>query len=42
MQWACASGLIVGTSETTLSPKDPAQRAQVAAVVMRLLTKVQD
>ena len=42
MQWACASGLIAGTSETTLSPKDPAQRVQIAAVVMRLLTKVQD
>ena len=35
MQWACANGIINGTSETTLSPKGSATRAQAAAILMR-------
>ena len=37
MQWACGSGVINGTSESTLSPKDTATRAQIAAMIMRFL-----
>ncbi len=35
MTWAVNSGLLTGTSRTTLSPADNATRAQVAAVLMR-------
>lgn len=35
LQWACAEGLIQGTSDTTLSPTQTAMRAQVALVLMR-------
>ncbi|MEE1013466.1 MAG: S-layer homology domain-containing protein [Clostridia bacterium] len=34
-QWANASGLIQGTSETTLAPQDTATRAQVATILKR-------
>lgn len=37
MQWACGSGVINGTSESTLSPRDTATRAQIAAMIMRFL-----
>lgn len=35
MKWAYGSGLINGTSEITLSPKDGATRAQIAAILHR-------
>jgi hypothetical protein len=35
MQWACGAGLIKGTSDSTLSPKTGATRAQVAAIIHR-------
>ena len=35
MQWAYANGLIKGTSDTTLSPKDACTRAQVATIILR-------
>ena len=35
MKWAIGEGLISGTSETTLSPKATATRAQVATILMR-------
>ena len=35
MEWAYAQGLINGTSETTLSPKDNCTRAQVATIILR-------
>ncbi len=35
MQWANANGIISGTSETTISPKDNVQRCQVAAILRR-------
>ena len=38
IQWACGSGLITGTTETTLSPKATATRAQVATILMRYTT----
>jgi hypothetical protein len=34
-RWAIESGIINGTSVTTLSPKDTATRAQLAAILMR-------
>ena len=37
-QWAVASGVINGTSETTLSPENNTTRAQVCIMVSRLLT----
>ena len=37
-QWAVASGVINGTSETTLSPENTTTRAQVCIMVSRLLT----
>ena len=37
-QWAVASGVINGTSETTLSPVNTTTRAQVCIMVSRLLT----
>ena len=36
MQWANASGLITGVTDTTLEPKGSATRAQVATILMRL------
>ncbi len=35
MQWTCGAGIINGTSESTLSPKGSASRAQVAAILHR-------
>ena len=35
MRWACAAGLVRGTSATTLSPTGNATRAQVAAILHR-------
>lgn len=35
MNWTAANGFISGTTATTLSPKDAATRAQVAAIIMR-------
>lgn len=35
MIWAVESGILTGTSATTLSPQDPATRAQVATILMR-------
>ena len=35
MKWAIGEGLISGTTETTLSPKATATRAQVAIILMR-------
>ena len=35
MEWANATGLVKGTSETTLSPKDNCTRAQVATIILR-------
>lgn len=35
MSWAYKSGIIKGTTATTLSPKDTATRAQVATILMR-------
>lgn len=38
MEWACGSGVVNGTSSTTLSPSDGATRAQMATVMMRYVT----
>lgn len=35
MEWAVETGIISGTTSTTISPKDTATRAQVAAMLMR-------
>ena len=35
VQWAYAKGLIKGTSDTALSPKDDCTRAQVATIILR-------
>jgi len=40
MQWACGAGLINGTSESTLSPKTGAARAQVAVIIHRFCLNV--
>lgn len=37
MSWAVGAGLISGTSSTTLSPQDPAQRAQFVAILYRAI-----
>ena len=39
-EWAYANGIISGTSDTTLSPKDYVKRCQVAAILKRLCTGV--
>lgn len=39
LKWANANGLITGTSEETISPKDDVQRCQVAAILRRLCDK---
>ena len=36
-KWALGSGIVEGTSDTTLSPHDGAKRCQVAAMLVRLL-----
>jgi hypothetical protein len=38
MTWAVSHGIITGTSDTTLSPRDPATRAQVVVMLHRYLT----
>ena len=40
MKWAIKTELVNGTSETTLSPKATATRAQVAAILMRFCENV--
>ena len=40
MQWAVGSSLINGMTETTLSPRDGATRAQAAALLMRFIENV--
>ena len=40
LQWACAEGLISGTSGTTLTPSGSAARAQVAVILMRFCENV--
>lgn len=35
MAWACGTGLLTGTTSTTLSPKGTATRAQVATILSR-------
>lgn len=35
MRWACGAGLLTGTSDTTLSPKGTATRAQIAVILSR-------
>lgn len=37
ISWAISEGLITGTDSSTLSPGDPATRAQAAAVLMRYI-----
>ena len=37
-QWAVASGVVNGTSATTLSPENTTTRAQICIMVQRLLT----
>ena len=37
-QWAVASGVVNGTSQTTLSPENTTTRAQICIMVSRLLT----
>lgn len=39
MEWACGAGVIIGTSDTMLSPLDSATRAQIATIMMRYMTK---
>ena len=39
MNWAAANNIISGTSETELSPKSNATRAQLAAIIVRILNK---
>jgi hypothetical protein len=38
-QWACGAGIIIGTSNSTLSPLDNTTRAQLATMMMRLSEK---
>ena len=37
MQWACGSGLIRGRTVSTLAPGEGANRAEVAAIIMRFM-----
>lgn len=39
MKWAVHNGIILGTSETTLSPQGSATRAQMAVILVRYLEK---
>ena len=41
LQWACSTGVIAGTTESALSPKATATRAQIAAMIMRFLVEVE-
>lgn len=40
IKWANATGLITGTSDTTISPKDNVQRSQVAAILKRFCLNI--
>lgn len=40
VKWAYGTGLVKGTSETTLSPKDKTTRAQVATIILRYIENV--
>ena len=40
MQWACGTGIVNGTSESTLTPQGEAERAQVAAMLMRFCESI--
>ena len=40
IKWANASGLITGTSETTISPKNDVQRSQLAAILKRFCLNI--
>lgn len=40
VKWAVAVGIIGGTSQTTLSPKESASRTQIATMLWRLCTNV--
>ncbi len=42
MCWAVETGLIAGTTPTTLSPNSPMTRAQIATVLMRFLQQMKD
>ena len=37
VRWAVGKGIITGTTATTLSPQDPATRAQVVVILHRYL-----
>ena len=37
LQWAVGTGLVSGTSSTTLSPKGTATRAQAAVILVRFI-----
>ena len=40
MQWACSTGIINGTSESTITPQGEATRAQVAAMLQRFCENI--
>ena len=40
LAWACGAGLITGTTDTTLSPRGSATRAQVAVILTRFCETV--
>ena len=40
MKWACGLGIISGTSNNTLSPKDKVTRAQTATIIMRFCENI--
>ena len=40
MKWAVGSGIITGTSDTTVNPKGTATRAQVATMLMRMIATI--
>ncbi len=40
MQWALGSGLIVGTNDGSVLPKNHATRAEVAAILMRFCENI--
>ncbi len=42
IKWANASGLITGTSEETISPKNDVQRSQLAAILKRFCVNIVD
>lgn len=39
VQWACGAGIMDGTTDNRLAPQEGATRAQIAAMLMRLLEK---